>query len=182
MTIAAVIVELVFFPIKRFLLYKTLDQFVSVGLALPDTTHRPGPGKIRLTPPPKPNPSIFKLDRRRTESCYAINFEKVPGNPRFPIEIHANLNMNGVLNKPVLVRKSDDKDTDDYILNRIRNWKYTPYAKGPIKVTIQVRARLAIIDLSDKNFKVSAKRIANGPGLGYFIYDLRNTIEDRIEK
>jgi len=161
--------ELIFSPIKRFFLYDTLDTFVSFKVDTTEVTNRPGPGKIILTPPPIPNPSIFKLDRQETEKCYAINFADVPGNPMFQIELEAYVNMKGVLEKPKIISESDNDEADNYIFNRIKNWKYTPYAEGKIIFTITAGANEAIIDLSDNSFKVSAEKIAIGRYLGYFI-------------
>lgn len=168
-----IIVESFFSPIKRFLLYETLNTFVESGNEISETEYRPGPGRILLTPPPKANPPIFKLDQKNTSRCYTIILKNkdgpnVPGNPKMPIEICADLNEKGALENVKVCSKSENKKGDDYILGCVKNWRFTPYAEGPIKLIIKVRAGLAIIDLSDRNLKVSADRIAKGPNLGRF--------------
>jgi hypothetical protein len=107
-----------------------------------DKIFRGGYGLVEIvyTPPPPP---IFELNNY----VEALDFEKIRkeyGIPDKPVIVEYTVDL--TVMAPVIQAKSGNSRFDNYVLDVVKNWGYTRYGRGVLKIAIDVPKRKVIVD------------------------------------
>ena len=111
----------------------------------PKIIFRGGIGKItiRYTPPPDP---IFRISNA-TEYIEFQTIKEQYGIPDKPLIIEYTVETAVI--SPIKIQRTNNPLFDDHIIRVLQSWLYTPYGRGPVRISVDVAKKRIVVDVSN---------------------------------
>ena len=111
----------------------------------PKILFRGGIGKItiRYTPPPDP---IFRISNATEYIEFKTAKEKY-GIPDKPLIVEYTVEMSVI--SPIIIQRTNNPQFNDYVIRTILGWNYTPYGRGPMRISVDMAKKRIIVDADE---------------------------------